>query len=583
MYAAAAEAEAGAEALLGRRGAGAVAVDALPPSAAVAEATEEELELFSEDIATRGLMYLVAGMVALLAVIAIIVTCLAAAPTVTALVLLAIVVLASFVATEDGGSLMGWHASWEYENRFWGIWWMSIAIAFLWASDSPFYMGGTWPRLFVSLIPLVVVGMLSYLIDRNSTRTRLAAPSKILGRVDTNALSDIQGAGAKESAQQLERCIDVLDLANPLIKRFQQKSICEAQDRILAILRDADARTLNYVLTNIRLPLLIYKLKDYDLMLGSGGARTAVLDFLVEERLAELEVSARASIIDALQKLRLSAHKKAEGYVKQILLETKALYLTQLKVRMDTKGNVHSMHQLMFRDIKSDVVRDEILAHIRLQATIALDRMHASARLTNMVRPRWRKVLSDVDDTLCSSGGKFPAGCDASYPKHTVYPGVCEFYRQLALGKHRTLAQTEGTLAFLSARPHVYDDLSESVSYRRFTKLVEKDGHTAFHTMPTLLAGNLSSGYRMFRGDFEPIAQTKYRNFERCVASQRIGACAAPLPRALSFAVSGATCLPLPPTTAAARTLSCGPYALTSPSPSPPRLGVRQQICAAVP
>jgi len=36
-----------------------------------------------------------------------------------------------------------------------------------------------------------------------------------------------------------------------------------------------------------------------------------------------------------------------------------------------------------------------------------------------------------------------------------------------------------------------------------------------FHTMPTLLAGNLSSGYRMFRGDFEPIAQTKYKNFER--------------------------------------------------------------------
>ena len=96
--------------------------------AEVAEQKEAEVEfaLFAEDVATRGLIYLTFGVVALLVVIALIVTCLAAAPTVTALVLLAIVVLASFVATEDGGSLMGWHASWEYENRFWGIWWMSI-------------------------------------------------------------------------------------------------------------------------------------------------------------------------------------------------------------------------------------------------------------------------------------------------------------------------------------------------------------------------------------------------------------------------------------------------------------------------
>ena len=98
------------------------------PMAEVAEQKEAEVEfaLFAEDVATRGLIYLTFGVVALLVVIALIVTCLAAAPTVTALVLLAIVVLASFVATEDGGSLMGWHASWEYENRFWGIWWMSI-------------------------------------------------------------------------------------------------------------------------------------------------------------------------------------------------------------------------------------------------------------------------------------------------------------------------------------------------------------------------------------------------------------------------------------------------------------------------
>jgi hypothetical protein len=184
-----------------------------------------------------------------------------------------------------------------------------IAIAFLWAADSPLYMGGTWRMLVVSLIPLFVVGMLSYTIDRNSTRTRLGAPNQIR-RTETDALSDLTRMGAKESALDIERCIDVLDMANPLTKRFQQKSIAQAQERILKVLQDADARELNYLVTNVRLPLLIYKLKDYDLMIGSAGARTAVLDLLIEERIADLEISARAHLLDALQKMRLSAHKK---------------------------------------------------------------------------------------------------------------------------------------------------------------------------------------------------------------------------------------------------------------------------------
>ena len=44
------------------------------------------------------------------------------------------------------------------------------------------------------------------------------------------------------------------------------------------------------------------------------------------------------------------------------------------------------------------------------------------------------KVLSDVDDTLYSSGGKFPAGADEEYPKHQLYPGCLKFFwRRLRL------------------------------------------------------------------------------------------------------------------------------------------------------
>lgn len=44
---------------------------------------------------------------------------------------------------------------------------------------------------------------------------------------------------------------------------------------------------------------------------------------------------------------------------------------------------------------------------------------------------KWRKVLSDIDDTMQSSGGNFPAGMDTRYPRHSVYPGCTTFFRVL--------------------------------------------------------------------------------------------------------------------------------------------------------
>ena len=44
------------------------------------------------------------------------------------------------------------------------------------------------------------------------------------------------------------------------------------------------------------------------------------------------------------------------------------------------------------------------------------------------------QVVSDIDDTLMSSGGAFPAGCDARLPKHCVYPGAVAFLNELDTG-----------------------------------------------------------------------------------------------------------------------------------------------------
>ena len=59
-----------------------------------------------------------------------------------------------------------------------------------------------------------------------------------------------------------------------------------------------------------------------------------------------------------------------------------------------------------------------------------------------VVRCRWIRsniaaalqVVSDIDDTLMSSGGSYPAGRDMRYPHNSVYPGVLAFYNELDAG-----------------------------------------------------------------------------------------------------------------------------------------------------
>ena len=66
---------------------------------------------------------------------------------------------------------------------------------------------------------------------------------------------------------------------------------------------------------------------------------------------------------------------------------------------------------------------------------------------------------------------------------------------------------------FLSARPHVYKDVSEKINFKKFEKLLQKRG---MHTMPSLLAGDVNSGLEtLMKNDFEPLGECLF--CEYCV------------------------------------------------------------------
>lgn len=177
---------------------------------------------------------------------------------------------------------------------------------------------------------------------------------------------------------------------------------------------------------------------------------------------------------------------------------------------------------------------------VRPKCDAALVRPHPST-ITGI------KILSDIDDTLTASGGP-PGGVDKFYPVHSVYPGILQLYYELdsasdhtpegvarfaryhdchgtpdrqaqdlaasgpplsfsrsstsslaqsleqnpeaatnnpAEAKFIQMLQRQGNLTFLSARPHLYKNLSEGETFKKMKHLIEHNVRLNRSTTPT--------------------------------------------------------------------------------------------------
>jgi hypothetical protein len=347
------------------------------------------------------------------------------------------------------------------------------------------------------------------------------------GTTSNSLLRLEQDLGISVSAQleKINSCLTEIDqlLIPSTINNFiNQRFVLSKEREIIKVIEECDARALNYLISHVKLGLLFYKIKDHHNF--NGKSRTELINLFAVERLQILTVISRVILLHSLQLLKLRANPRAEFWVQNILLNTHQDDLSELKTLTDAKGDYFSMNKLIYDDIRSESVRQTILSHFRREAAVQQTYIQMGTRRKNRVQMQWRKVLSDVDDTLLSSGGMYPAGVDKRYAKKTVYPGVLAFYRELDLG---TIGPDEwedeqvGNLVFLSARPHVYRDISEKQNFAKFEMLRANtmDGRKGLHTTPSLLSGDLASGSQyVMTNDFEPLAQKKVDNFRRYVS-----------------------------------------------------------------
>eukprot|EP00873_Tetraselmis_striata_P021601 jgi/Tetstr1/441865/TSEL_030076.t1 len=152
---------------------------------------------------------------------------------------------------------------------------------------------------------------------------------------------------------------------------------------------------------------------------------------LLRTRLVDLGIPARAALLRGLIKVKHTLQQWWCAWVRDLILETQGEDLTLLKNMVDSGGDYHNLNKLLFKDMRllpqTVALRKTILKHIQREG---LQTRQARRHHSFQARPRV-KIVSDIDDTLWSSGGHYPAGVDTRLPKRVLYPGVLALFREM--------------------------------------------------------------------------------------------------------------------------------------------------------
>lgn len=293
---------------------------------------------------------LVALVVALVGVLLLIFAALAVAPVLVIVLGLMTYVVWWYVSREDTSYM---HHAQEHENRFWTTVAFCFSGALVFVHDSPVALGQWSPVLGFLFVMMFTFSVHSY--DRQLHRSRIGRAPNFRSSVESSTMLH---SNVQDKCRRISVCLSKLDnrlVATNLNHMLWADMVQNLEKEIVNILSDADPGELNYMLPKIGLGLLFYKVKDHAPI---NLHRTRLLNVLADTRISDLNVTSRALVLDALQQLKLSAHKDSEAYAKKIILKTKGDELSELKSLTDAKGDIHSLHKLVYRDIKDVAVGD---------------------------------------------------------------------------------------------------------------------------------------------------------------------------------------------------------------------------------
>lgn len=332
------------------------------------------------------------------------------------------------------------------------------------------------------------------------TRTILSMPSLlVLAAVQQLAFNYRRLAVILSAAARVLQLILLVTFLFLEMRRWLRcsRELHRLHSLILKLVESKQQDVLQEVLAVACVPILLLAARDDTKELLTSRA--------LEDGL--LDTASKAILVNALQKRGIGKSRHTLEAVTSLLLSCTGYELTKLKSLLDSTGSYYTFYKLVYEDIGNEELRERVLDHLSSEALTA--RMLNGGALGV-------KILSDIDDTFCSSGGSYPAGCDTRMPKHCIYPGICRLLQELDQGWNPQ--EPSANIVFLSARPHIYKDLAEHKSYRLFMETFNKG---QLHSVPTLLPGSLGRGLWSVLGalccqskGWKPVGKQKAKAFQ---------------------------------------------------------------------
>lgn len=279
-------------------------------------------------------------------------------------------ILVYFLANEESEI----HHAQEFENRFWTVFSVLLTMASIYVRDSPFYLGNAWSG--VKIFILLFVGLAVHMIDRMMHRKEMSQVAGLVrGASAAQSLVKLSTMGVSVE-DQLERIslamanIDQLLVPSTINNFINTKFILKNEREIISVFEDAQPKMLNYLISHVKLALVFYKIKDHRHFRGQH--RTQLIELLAVDRVSVLTIISRVLLLRALQLMKITSNPRAEHWVRNIILSTHQDDLSSLKTMTDSKGDYFCMNKLIFDDIRSETVRQDILIHFKVSLVIVV-------------------------------------------------------------------------------------------------------------------------------------------------------------------------------------------------------------------
>ena len=153
--------------------------------------------------------------------------------------------------------------------------------------------------------------------------TRFAVfPQPGVPRNPFEKLQDAAQVVAKQKLRTVQECLEDLS-TNVVARRLLQRHVLLGRERqVIETLENCDDDELNYVVTNVQLARLCYKVKDHHYTRNPNFNRSRLLELLCRTRLDALHTNARAAVLSALQALPISAHRRGQEFAAAVRCRT---------------------------------------------------------------------------------------------------------------------------------------------------------------------------------------------------------------------------------------------------------------------